>query len=478
MSNFQLIKKLPKSYWVANIMELFERWAYYGLFAVLALYLTQSKESGALGFTQGEKGILMGTVAGVLYFLPVITGALADRFGYKRTLVIAYIILCSGYFFMGQVTDYTAFFLIFLYTAIGAALFKPVISATIARTTNDATASIGFGIFYMIVNIGAFIGPVFAAKLRVISWNYVFMVSSGIILINILILLLFFKIPERVKNEDSFFYSIKKALLNIVSVIFDFRFLFFLLIIIGFWAMYFQLFYSLPVFIDQWIDTGVIYNAFESLSPSLAQFLGTKTETIAPEMIISIDTMYIIIFQLLVSTYVIRFKPLKTMIGGIFLASVGLAFWFVTRNGLFLFGSILLFALGEMACSPKITQYIGKIAPADKTALYMGTSFIPLAGGNFLAGFLSGDVYTQIADKTYLLKQYLYSHNINIRCTDGELFDKACTQLNVNHQQLTDILWNTQHPWIIFIVYSGIGFITALVLFLYDKFILSKPINK
>ena len=104
------VKSYPRTFWAANTLELFERWAYYGIFNLLALYLTNSTESGALGFTQVEKGLIMGIVNAILYFLPVITGAIADKFGYRKVLIVAFIILASGYYLMGQVTGFTAVF--------------------------------------------------------------------------------------------------------------------------------------------------------------------------------------------------------------------------------------------------------------------------------------------------------------------------------------------------------------------------------
>ena len=116
MSSFsKVIHKFPSAFWLANTMELFERWAWYGMFIPLALYLTGSTDTGALGFSQVEKGTLMGTVVAILYFLPVITGAIADKFGYRKTLIVAYIILASGYFFMGKVSSYSMVFLTFLW---------------------------------------------------------------------------------------------------------------------------------------------------------------------------------------------------------------------------------------------------------------------------------------------------------------------------------------------------------------------------
>jgi dipeptide/tripeptide permease len=410
----QVFRKLPQNYWWANVMELFERWAWYGMFMVLALYLTGSSETGALGFTQNQKGILMGTVVMTLYFLPVLTGALADKFGFKKVLIVAYLILTSGYFLMGQFTSYTGMFIAFFYVGLGAGLFKPVIQATVAKSTDAETSSIGFGIFYMVVNIGAFIGPLFSSELRLHSWNWVFLMSSGIILINLLIVIFFYREPPRVMQSEPLGRSMRHVLRNMWSAVSDLKFLVFLLIIIGFWSMYNQLFYTLPVFIEQWVDTAIVYNAIHSVSPGLARAFGTPEGTIAAERLTNMDAFYIILFQILVSSFVMRFRPLKAMMGGILVCAIGIGLWFITQNGLYLFISLLIFGLGEMSSSPKISEYIGRIAPPDKVALYMGCSFIPLAGGNFFAGLLSGGVYSAMADKVSLLQREVASRGLSL----------------------------------------------------------------
>jgi len=242
-----VFKKFPKTFWIANSMELFERWAWYGMFAVLALYLTQSTDTGALGFSQTQKGEMMGIVTAILYFLPLLTGALADRFGYKKMLIIAFVILSSSYLLMGQVRSYTAVYGAFLLVALGAALFKPIVSATVAKTTDETTSSIGFGIFYMIVNIGGFIGPVFSSKLRhIYGWKIVFIMAASAILVNIFLALFFYKEPNRKKNTDPFWTSIWKSLKNILVALADMKLTVFLIIMIGFWTMFNQLFIHCP----------------------------------------------------------------------------------------------------------------------------------------------------------------------------------------------------------------------------------------
>jgi dipeptide/tripeptide permease len=238
--------------------------------------------------------------------------------------------------------------------------------------------------------------------------------------------------------------------------------------------MYNQLFYTLPVFIDQWVDTTGIYHALASLSPGLASAIGTAQGTIAPEMLSNIDALYIVIFQVMVSAIVMRFKPLNAMMSGFIVSSIGIALWFITQNGFYLFLSLLIFGFGEMASSPKITEYIGRIAPKDKIALYMGCSFLPMAGGNFLAGILSGGVYTRMSDKITILKAEVVSRGLSIpdisdTFTQNDYINRACELMGLNHQQLTDMLWNTYHPSNIWVVFSAIGIVTALFLFLYDR---------
>ncbi|MCF8304782.1 MAG: MFS transporter, partial [Bacteroidales bacterium] len=266
---------------------------------------------------------------------------------------------------------------------------------------------------------------------------------------------------------------------NIYIALKDFKFLVFLIIIVGFWTMYNQLFYTLPVFIEQWVDTTVVYDALASISPGLANAIGTDRGTIAPEMMTNIDAGYIVLFQLLISTLVMRFKPLNAMISGIFIAGIGLGLTFMTQNGLYLIVTILVFAVGEMASSPKIIEYIGKIAPKDKVALYMGCSFLPMAGGNFFAGILSGDVYEAVAGKMTLLKKEVAARGLDVPkisedFTQNDYIHAAAEKMGMTTTELTNHLWVTYHPGNIWIIFTGIGVATAIALLAYDRLWLNR----
>ena len=474
-----VFKKFPAVFWSANTMELFERWAWYGVFNVLAIYLTGSTDEGGLGFSHTQKGDIMGVVTAILCFLPVFTGTIADKFGYKKVLLFAFSILSTGYFLMGRVTDYSPMFWVFMYVAIGAALFKPVISATIAKSTDEKTSSIGFGIFYMMVNIGGFIGPFFSSKLREISWNYVFLMASISILANFILVMFFFKEPKRTPNTEPLLTAFSRSIKNIVTVLFDWKYSLFLVIMIGFWTMFQQLFYTLPNFIEQWIDTQALYTALQAKIGNVISIFDNGKGAINPEMLINLDSAAIVLFQVIISSLVMRFKPLSTMMGGILVATFGISLTFFTQNGLFTILGIFIFAIGEMSSSPKFTEYVGRIAPSDKAALYMGTSFLPIAAGNFFTGIISGRVYEQISDKYTLLQREVAVRGLDIPAVSKEFtlndyYARAGELMHMDQNQLTRFLWENYHPGHIWYIFAAIGGTATVCLFLYDKFLVKK----
>ena len=471
-----IFNKFPRTFWIANTAELIERLAWYGFYMVFAIYLTASKDKGALGFSQIDKSYIMSIGTTLLYLLPIITGSIADKFGYKKILMLSFVIYMSGFLMLGKASEFSSVFILFLYVAVGGAFFKPVISATIAKTTNKETSSIGFGIFYMMVNIGSFIGPLFTSQLRENSWYSVFVFTAGVFILNAILIFFFYKEPEREVSEKPFIQTISESITTIFKVLKDLKFLIFLLLISGFWSMYYQLFYSLPVFIDQWVDTSILFDKIHSVSPTFANMIGTAQGTIAAEMITNIDAMYIIIFQLLISTLVMKLKPLNAMISGIFIASIGIGLMFMTMNPIFLIFSMLVFAVGEMSSSPKITEYIGRIAPNDKVAMYMGTSFLPVALGSSIAGYLSGSVYQQVADKISLIyvdaaNKNISLHQLSDNFTQTNLISEYLNKTGFSQSQMIEYLWHTYHPYNIMYIYASIGLFTALGLFIYDKII-------
>ncbi|MDR1259274.1 MAG: MFS transporter [Tannerellaceae bacterium] len=466
-----IFRKYPRTFWTGNGIELFERWAWYGFFMLFANYLTGSSDMGGLEFSQSQKGILLGVGTGILYFLPVLTGAIADRYGYKRVLFISFLIYASAFILLPLFRSYTGVFLMYLYLAVGAALFKPVIQATVARTTTPETSSIGFGIFYMIVNIGAFFGPMVTLLFKS-SYHLVFYISAGIILLN-MFLLPFYKEPVRyeAKRESSLSGSFAVIFRNIGDILKDTRFILFLLIIAGFWAMYYQLFFTLPVFVSQWIDTGALYDFFRRYIPFISENYSVGPGVMEAEFITNMDAFYIILFQVIVSGLVMKMTPLRSMTGGFLVCTIGIALTFISQNVLFTLAALLLFSLGEMAGSPKVQEYTGRIAPEDKKALYMGYSFIPVFIGNILAGFISGNVYQSVSDKVVITRKFVESRGLHLPegLSSNSFFEETARQAGLSPQELTNLLWDAYHPSRFWMVLMAIGIAAVCCLFIYDK---------
>lgn len=457
-----IFKKFPRVFWISNIMELFERWAWYGFYNAFALYLTLSKDTGALGFSQVEKGIIIGTGSMLLYFLPLITGAISDRVGFKKVLILSFIAYVAGYIMVGTFQSFPAVFGAYIFLAVAGSLFKPIISGMIAKTTTAETSSVGFGIFYMMINIGGFIGPFIAGFLYKVDWKLVFLMSIVTIAINFIFVLFFFREPDREPTEKTFLQNISMAFRNIFYTLIDWRYDLFLLIMAFFWTAFNQLYYSFPVFLEQWVHLD-----------ELSRFFGFAPGTITAPTVISMDAFFISILQIYISSQSMKLKPLHSMITGILILGAGLFLMFVTQNPWLVILGVLVFAIGEMASSPKYTEYIGRIAPSDKKALYMGTSFLPIAIGHFAAGWISGKPFEVLTDKYYLLSKALADKGLAINpegLSQNELFTRAQKLLNMDSSQLEQYLWKTYHPAHIWILFTGIAVLGSLLLFLYDRF--------
>lgn len=478
MGLLQTAKKYPLTFWIANAIELFERWGWYGAFMIMALYLVAAPETGAPGLTPGQQGLIMGIGTAILYFLPVITGAVADKVGYKRVLLVAFVIYAAGFALIGQMRDFYSIFAVYLFIALGSALFKPIPAATIAKTTDESTSSIGFGLYYMMVNIGGLLGPVVATKLRPHgdgggSWNAVFLFTAAMMVISFILVLFFYREPDRERSKDPLGKAIATIVKNTLATLADLRMVFFILIVIGFYTVYYQLFYTLPIFIDQWVDTSSLYDGLAAVGPWLASAVGTPEGTISAELMTTLPAFYIVVLQVLVSALVMRWRPINAMTTGILVNGIGLVLTYMTHNPLFVVLSLLIFALGEMASAPKIYEFMGRIAPPEKRALYMGCAFLPIAGGSFFAGMLSS-LFEQMSDKLHLLRVELATINVELPAvsTDYPLatfLREAAEKLGMAQEDLTLHLWNKYHPDAFWMVVGAICAVTVVSLFIYSR---------
>ena len=248
---------LDTRFWIVNTMELFERLAYYGVRSVIAIYMVLPLELGGPQLTHVEKGTIFLWWAGFQSILPMFTGGYADRYGHKNTIAFAIVIKIIGYVMMAHFMSFWGFFTGCMFLASGTAIFKPGVQGTLATTLKQNNASVGWGIFYQLVNIGGFLGPVLAGILRILAWKYVFYACAIIVAINFLWLPFYkdpskdFAISEEMKNP-------LKVFVTSVLGIFRPRVFFFCLAFSGFWLMFNQVFDLLPNVIDDWVDSSSI----------------------------------------------------------------------------------------------------------------------------------------------------------------------------------------------------------------------------
>ncbi len=325
-----------RSFYVANVMEIFERFAWYGFFTVSSLYLTTPLTQGGLGFTEQQRGIIQGLVPFFLYLLPVITGALGDRYGYRKMFIASFVVMTPSYFFLGQARSFWSFLFVFMAVAVGAAMFKPLVVGTVSRTTDDTNRGLGFGIFYTMVNLGGFLGPILAGAVRAISWNLVFVCAAVWIAVNFIPAIFFYRDPPSGDDEPPS-TSLGQVLLEAQEVLGNGRFalvvvpllvllmiggggwmawksvaliggawlvinlvwnaaakggdnaawyrrririgngpfVIYLLIIASFWTVYTQFFNTMPIYIRDHVETHDLVEATRKISPGLASAMAS-----------------------------------------------------------------------------------------------------------------------------------------------------------------------------------------------------------
>ena len=399
------------AFWIANFTELFERLAYYAQSAVLAIFLHEE-----LHLSTQQTGTLMGAFGFAVWFLPILGGSLADRFGFRRSLAFAYLILTVGYFLMGSLTSdwiapvrerfplYWLVFAVLMVPALGPSVVKPCVAGTIARASNESVRSIGYSIYYTVVNIGGMLGPIMAYLLRrSIGIENVFRVSALFVFLMFFFTLLFYREPTR-SGEDAV-RSVPQALRNMFVVLGNVRLMAFLLIFSGFWVVYWQQYVALPLYIRGYVNPNAKI-----------------------DLLLSVDPAAVILFQILISYLTRKVPSVAAVTLGVLIASFAWLILLVRATTPFVVAAIFVLALGEMTQSARYYEYISRLAPPGQQGTYMGYAFLPIAIGYFIGGPLGG----------YLLHYY------------------------------GDVLHRPQQMWW---VISGVGFASTLLMWIYDRFL-------
>jgi dipeptide/tripeptide permease len=365
-----------RSFWVANTLELFERLAYYGSKAILVVYIAEKVGLGAV-----RAGWLVGSLfTALLYFLPVLAGTVVDRYGFRKSLLACFSLFSLGYLLIGlaglpagkPLVDALGpqgyLIVALIVTAIGGSLIKPSIVGTVARTTTPETRSLGYSIYYTLVNLGGAIGPLLALTVREnLGISYVLVMSSATTLLLAFGTFLFFREPAHPADAPPP-RSMAVVLRDMLLVFRNLRFVLFLVIFSGFWVMFWQIFFSLPFYVRDVLH----YGRFE------------KIETV--------DAWTIIVITVPAAALARKLSPLAAMTLGFALSS---AAWLVMGTFPTLpltIAAICLFAVGEAIQAPRYYEYVADLAPQAQVGTYMGFAFLPIAIGSFVAGGLSGNL--------------------------------------------------------------------------------------
>jgi dipeptide/tripeptide permease len=376
----------PPVFWVANLIEVLERFAYYGIYFSFGIYLT------SLGFSTDQLGTIQFFFLLLSYMIPLFSGTFADRYGFKGVLIVSYLAYLPSILLLILTKSFSGILLTMLTISFAAGIFKPLISGTVRATTDRTNTSLGFGIFYAMVNVGGSLGPIVAGKLRAISWDYAFYAAAAAIVLMMLITIFFYKEPERELGAA----SLKDKFREIAVALSDIKFAVFLLLLgVFFWIPFWAFFNLCALYVDQSIDTARLYENLRVFGPWVANFFSHEEDGVRRVLGETIShTGYIImVFQVFVSRYFERFRAYSSFLFGLFVSAIGFVILGLANVSTtwFVFLGIFFFAVGEMISSPRIQEYITWIAPKEKAGLYMGSNFLAVGVGAF-----SGLTYTPL----------------------------------------------------------------------------------
>lgn len=481
LGTFAAIASLSYVFWICGGMEMVERLAYYGVRSLSSLYATDAASNGGLGLVESDLGIIFMVWALIQTFVPVFTGGLSDRYGYKETIFASTIAKILGYLIMAFFPTFWGFLFGAAVLAFGTGIFKPGIQGTIVKATNRKNSSIAWGVFYQTVNIGAFIGPLISAQLRQLEWQYVFFACAAIISLNFLLLLTYKEEDqeerlahrEKVKRgeieEASLWRESLKELSNPILLWYIFLFS-------GFWFMLMAFWDVSPLYFRDWVDTSVmvrdLFGAEGTQNPVWIFFLGMAQDgkSINPEGLVNINAGMIMTICFLVTGWSAKLKAVNSMALGTFLCSAALL---LIGNFSFVWimvAAIVVFSVGEMLSSPKSSEYLGNIAPAQKKAMFLGFSQFPIGVGWVAESYVGPTLYGIYGSKESLSRQMLTEQGVDVQVIPiGEAFIKLQEVTGQTAEYLTQTMYQANQIGMVWYVMGAVGIITTFGLYVYGR---------
>ncbi|MCL5266883.1 MAG: MFS transporter [Bacteroidetes bacterium] len=368
-----------RSFWVANTLELFERLAYYAQAAVMSIFLRNH-----LKFSEVDAGTLSSIFGGFVYLLPIFAGTFADKYGFRKAFSFAFLVMAIGYFAVFAVGSplYTPFshvlplfwvlVFVLIFTAVGESFIKPSVLGTIAVSSRTETRSLGYAIYYMLVNVGGATGPVIAYLFRdKIGIDSVYIVSAVTCALMFLGTLIFYHEPETATAFEQ--PSLGQKLKDMLRVMRNGRFMAFLLIFSLYWIMFWQVFVIVPFYLTDFISKNAPF-----------------------EIIESVDAWAIIFLQVIVNRMTKKMPPVTAIVMGFAVSTLS---WLVIAfqpNIWTIIAAMVVWSIGEMTQAPRYYEYIADHTPKGQEALFQGYAFLPIAIAWFVGGTFGGWLYSSM----------------------------------------------------------------------------------
>ena len=432
-----------KAFWVANTVELLERAAYYGVFIAMTLYLSR-----ILGFTDIEAAWIAGPFGALLYLLPTFSGAYADKIGFRKALMLAFLLLTIGYAgmgilpaifennglviygettqFSGLETSWEKFLIvpILLIVVVGGSFIKSVITGTVSKETTVSNRARGFSIFYAMVNIGAFSGKLIVKPLRMSMGDEGLFIlnffAASMTLIALITVFLFYK-STHTKGEGKSLNEIWNALGKVFT---NGRLITLILIITGFWMVQSQLYATMPKY--------VLRMAGENAAPSWYANVNPLVVFTTVAFITELMRRRTALFSMTIGMFIMPISALAMASGNMFDGTI-LGVHPVT---FMMIVGIVFQGLAEVFISPRFLEYFSLQAPKGEEGLYLGFSHLHSFISHLVGFGLSG----------YLLSIY---------CPDPKTLS------------VTEKLTAYDHAHYIWFVFVGIALVSAISLIIY-----------
>jgi MFS family permease len=500
-------RRFGRAFWVLNVIEMGERLAYYNLRVMAPIYIMQADNPGGLHLTAADKGTIYAWWAAFQSLLPIVTGGYADRFGYKRTLAFSLGLMAVGYAMIALlrdvpfVTDYWGFFGGILVLATGTAFFKPSLQGSLAHGLSKANSSVGWGIFYWVVNVGAFVGHYLPSAMLALTmflpgplhgeagspaaWRNLFLASGAFTVLNLAALLAYRDVPTGASKAESVLEVFRKTIANVL----DARLIAWLAIMSGFWMMMYQLWDLQPNFIADWVDSRGMAEGLAWLPDPLRRALVEQTARgpqIPQQVLLSANSLFIILGVLPAAWLTRRMRTLEAMLVGMLTATAGVLVAGLTASAWVLVAGILFFSIGEMTTGPKKNEYLGLIAPPGKKGLYLGYVNIPVGVGVYVGSKIAGYVYGHHGEKAVLALRYLAERTplgegkgwdgdvTRLESVLGVRRTEAMTRLTeitgMDARAATQALWDAYAPHLhVWVPFACVGVASAVALWIFGR---------